>query len=217
MTDICNTWYFTTRTIVKFYPRRETSLLPHIYTAGVSILTLWLQINNFSTTHTASTYICMLTLIKCTRMGTTPWTWKEIFLLKQIMGSRNKHKNDPDIQSTATCHSCMNTYQGWVLYNGHSASGHSTWQIIPRFYMGNSGSHTVNNLPLIVISHHHLCAIKICTIAELILALPLQACCPHITDTSHLLPDLPISSNITSFSQLQNFTLLSSCSSLHTP
>lgn len=52
---------------------------------------------------------------------------KEIFLLKQIMGSWKKDKNDPDIQSTATCHSRMNTFQKWILYNGHSASGYSIW------------------------------------------------------------------------------------------
>lgn len=107
---------------------------------------------------------------------------------------------------------------GWIWYNSHSASGHSSCQIIPRFYTGNSGSYTVKNLPFTVISHHHLCAIKMtCTVAEVIPASPLQACCPQTRDTSHLLPDLPVSSNIMSFSQLQNFTLFSSCSSLYIP
>lgn len=66
----------------------------------------------------------------------------------------------------------------------------------------------MENLSSIVISHCHLCAIKItCTIAGVIPPLPFQASCPHTRGTFHLLPDLPVSSNIVFFSQLHNFIL----------
>lgn len=76
----------------------------------------------------------------------------------------------------------------------------------------------MKNLPSIVIAHHELFAIKIThTIAEVIPPLPFQACCPHTTGTFNLPPDLPVSSNTMSFSQLQNFILLPSCSSPNIP
>lgn len=76
----------------------------------------------------------------------------------------------------------------------------------------------MKNLPSIAISHHEFFAIKITrTIAEVITPLPFQACCPYTTGTFNLLPDLPVSSNIMSVSQLQNFILLPSCSSPNIP
>lgn len=66
----------------------------------------------------------------------------------------------------------------------------------------------MENLSSIVISHCHLCAIKItCTIAEVIPPLPFQASHPHTRGTFHLLPDRPVSSNIMFFSQLYTFIL----------